>query len=233
MCAVFVIACASAVSLETFLRHFALANVDDTGLAVPGATVKITHVETSQSREAPTNSTGSYNFPNIPTGTYEVDVTLPGFQSFKSKGVVVQQNTAVRVDAKLSVGALQETVIVSGNAVDPPDRERRRPIADDERAAGKPADQRPGLSEPHDADARRGAALLGAGRRYQQPGTLDGRLGERSAAGADRLPRGRRRGDEPVVPDLQSYSPALESVESVSVVTNSFDAIRAWPAGPR
>ena len=66
------------------------------------------------------------------TGTYQVDITLPGFQSFSSRNIVVQQNSQVRVDAKLGVGALQETVLVSGTAAilqrcgrDPP-RDRRR-----------------------------------------------------------------------------------------------------------
>src|SRR5688572_3188146 len=90
---------------------------DESSLAVPGATVKITHAETNQTREAVTNSTGGYNFPNIPTGTYQVDVALTGFQSFSSRGVVVSQSSAVRVDVKLIVGTLQETVLVSGTAV--------------------------------------------------------------------------------------------------------------------
>jgi hypothetical protein len=116
MGAIVVIACASAVSAQT-LYGTLLGNVtDDTGLAVPGATVKITHVETAQTREAPTNSTGSYNFPNIPTGTYQVDVTLTGFQSASSRNIIVRQNTSVRVDVRLAVGALQETVLVSGTA---------------------------------------------------------------------------------------------------------------------
>ena len=63
-----------------------------------------------------TNSAGSYNFPNIPTGTYQVDVALTGFQSASSRDVIVRQNTSVRVDVRLAVGALQETVLVSGTA---------------------------------------------------------------------------------------------------------------------
>src|SRR5688572_32455079 len=74
---------------------------DETGLAVPGATVTITHTETNQKREAATNATGGYNFANIPTGTYQVDVALTGFQPASSRGIVVQQNTSVRVDVRL------------------------------------------------------------------------------------------------------------------------------------
>ena len=76
----------------------------------------ITQVETNQKREGITNDTGGYSFPNIPAGTYQVDVALTGFQSFSSRGVIVRQNTSIRVDVKLTVGALQETILVSGTA---------------------------------------------------------------------------------------------------------------------
>jgi hypothetical protein len=89
---------------------------DDSGLAVPGATVTITHTETNQKRDATTNATGGYNFPNIPTGTYQVEINLTGFNTFRARGITVQQNNSVRIDAKLGVGALQETVVVSGTA---------------------------------------------------------------------------------------------------------------------
>src|SRR4030095_2864334 len=73
---------------------------DDSGLAVPGATVTITQAATNQKREATTNANGAYNFTNIPTGTYQVDIVLTGFQTFSARGITVQQNNAVRIDAK-------------------------------------------------------------------------------------------------------------------------------------
>src|SRR5262245_56951073 len=90
---------------------------DSANLAVPGATVTITHAETNQARETTTNESGNYLFPNVAAGTYRVDVTLPGFQSFRSEAIAVRLNTAVRVDAKLTVGAIQESVLVSADAV--------------------------------------------------------------------------------------------------------------------
>src|SRR6187402_3343946 len=77
---------------------------DESNLAVPGATVTITHAETNQARETTSNETGNYSFPNVAAGTYRVDVTLPGFQSFQSRDIVVRLNAAVRVDARLTVG---------------------------------------------------------------------------------------------------------------------------------
>jgi hypothetical protein len=106
----------SQVTAQTLYGALVGNVTDETGLSVPGATVKITHAETNQTREGVTNESGGYNFPNIPTGTYQVDVALTGFQSFSSRGVVVRQNTAIRVDVRLTVGTLQETVLVSGTA---------------------------------------------------------------------------------------------------------------------
>ena len=56
-------------------------------------------------------------FPNVAAGTYRVDVTLPGFQIVPRAGHRRALNAAVRVDAKLTVGALQESVLVSADAV--------------------------------------------------------------------------------------------------------------------
>ena len=81
---------------------------DQSGSSIPGAMVTITQAETNQSREGITSETGTYTFSNVAPGTYEVTVTLPGFQTFLSKGILVRQNTAVRVDATLRVGALQD-----------------------------------------------------------------------------------------------------------------------------
>ena len=138
----------------------------------------------------------------------------------------------MRVDVRLTVGALQETVLVSGHGSGASDRERRGAVADDERADGEPADQRPLLSELHRADARRGAALHDPGRRHQQPRSVDGRLGQRPAAeqhafSGSTAPRRPTSG----IPDIQSYSPALEAIETVSVVTNSFDADQGMAGG--
>src|SRR6186997_343182 len=63
---------------------------DESNLAVPGATVTITHVETNQARETTSNETGNYSFPNVAAGTYRVEVTLPGFQTFRAQDIAVR-----------------------------------------------------------------------------------------------------------------------------------------------
>jgi hypothetical protein len=204
---------------------------DETGLAVPGATVKVTHTETGQTREGTTNATGGYNFPNIPTGTYQVDVTLTGFQSATSRGVGVTQNSQVRVDVRLTVGALQETVLVSGTAaVLQTESAAVQMQTTSEQIVNLPTAGRsyqsfiglmPGVAAPYMIQAggiNNPARSMGVSINGQPPNNTLFRID--GAAVTNQW-----------YPDIQSYSPALEAVETVSVVTNSFDADQGMAGG--
>ena len=90
--------------------------VDESGAIVPGATVSITQKETNQTREQPTSENGAYSFANLAPGTYDVVVTLPGFRTFASRDIIVSVGAIVRVDAKLGLGTLEESVVVTGQA---------------------------------------------------------------------------------------------------------------------
>ena len=91
-----------------------LGNVkDESGSAVPGATVTVTEVRTNITRTAVSNATGNYIFANLVSGVYRVEGELTGFKKFARDQVEVDVNTTVRVDITLSVGALSESVTVS------------------------------------------------------------------------------------------------------------------------
>ena len=100
---------------------------DSTGAAVPGATVTIEQTETKLKRELVTDAGGAYHFTAVPSGTYTISVTMTGFRTFSRRNVPVTLNSVARVDAKLEVGQLSETVMVSARDADPPDRPRRGP----------------------------------------------------------------------------------------------------------
>lgn len=53
--------------------------LDSSGAVVPGADVKITSKETGLTRDVKTGAEGQFRFDLLPTGTYEVRATLPGF----------------------------------------------------------------------------------------------------------------------------------------------------------
>jgi Carboxypeptidase regulatory-like domain/TonB dependent receptor len=89
---------------------------DDSGAAVPGATVTATNKETNYVRTAVSGDTGTYSFTNVQAGTYDVKVTLQGFKEFVKTDVPVSVNEVARVDVQLAVGALSETVTVASEA---------------------------------------------------------------------------------------------------------------------
>jgi hypothetical protein len=92
-----------------------LGNVrDESGGAVPGATITATETRTNIDRSVVSNETGYYTFTNLPPGVYRVEGELQGFKKFVREGVEVKVNTTVRVDVTLAVGALTEAVTVSG-----------------------------------------------------------------------------------------------------------------------
>ena len=82
----------------------------------PGATVTITSQETNLARTAVTNETGAYSLTNVQAGTYDVKVSLQGFKESVMTAVPVTVNTVSRVDARLEIGQLTETVTVQSES---------------------------------------------------------------------------------------------------------------------
>src|SRR5436309_400407 len=92
-----------------------LGNITDSaGLAVPGATVTITETSTNISYNTTTNESGYYIFSNLKDGTYKVVAELTGFKKAIRDDVIVPVNTTMRVDLKMEVGAIEESVTVVG-----------------------------------------------------------------------------------------------------------------------
>jgi Carboxypeptidase regulatory-like domain len=87
---------------------------DPSGGAVAGVTVTLISEATNATREAKTSATGEYLFLEVPVGSYEVDVTGPGFKKYERKGIVLVLNEIASIDITLQVGGSQETVEVSG-----------------------------------------------------------------------------------------------------------------------
>jgi outer membrane receptor protein involved in Fe transport len=89
---------------------------DESGAVLPGVMIEVTNVETSQVRTAVTREDGFYTVPLLRPGAYQVKGTLPGFKVFVRDGVTVTVESSARVDIKLAVGGLEESVMVSADA---------------------------------------------------------------------------------------------------------------------
>ena len=88
---------------------------DDTGGALPGVTVTITSpaLQVGQ-RTTTTGADGTYRFEQLPGGTYQLKFELQGFGAYVRNDLQLAIGFTSRVDATMSVGAVQETVTVSG-----------------------------------------------------------------------------------------------------------------------
>ena len=88
---------------------------DTSGAVLPGVTVEASSpVLIEKTRSAVSDNNGVYRIVNLPAGTYTVSFTLTGFSTFKREGVVLQGSLNATINADMKVGALEETVTVTG-----------------------------------------------------------------------------------------------------------------------
>lgn len=226
-----VLICAPIASAQVLYGSIIGNVTDSTGAALPGATVTIEHTETKLTRELVTDSAGAYHFTAVPTGTYSVRVTMEGFRGFGRPGVQVTLNSTARVDAKLEVGQVTEEVTVSAES----------PILQTDRAEVRSELNTRQLTE----------LPVPVGRNYQQlfkvlPGftppadahsipSNPSRALVFNVNGASRSSNNTRIDGVSTtniwLPHVAAYVPALESLETVNVVTNSFDAEQGLAGG--
>ena len=90
---------------------------DKSGAAVVGAKVVIASTGGNLTRTTETNADGVYVASSLPPGTYNLSVSIKGFQKFEAKGVVLDVAQKARVDVTLTIGSVTEEVVVSGENV--------------------------------------------------------------------------------------------------------------------
>src|SRR5262245_39368689 len=88
---------------------------DKSNAVLPGAIVEITHKETNQTRETAASPIGSFNFPSVQKGTYEITGSMAGFKTYRRSDVEVTLNNITRSDITLEIGAVSETVSVTAS----------------------------------------------------------------------------------------------------------------------
>lgn len=111
---VVVLLAAASLSAQTFRGTILGTVTDPTGAVVAGAKVTAKNVGTGLERSTQTSGDGSYSLPELPIGTYNVTISLTGFQTFVATGVTVDVATERRVDAALKTGQITTKVEVAG-----------------------------------------------------------------------------------------------------------------------
>ena len=106
-----------AIAQSTTTGSVTVSVTDPSGSAVPGAPLEIKDLGTNVVQKAPTGATGTYTFPSLSFGMYQLTVSAAGFQTqiFSSVQVVTSLNTDIHVTLKL--GATSESVTVTTSEV--------------------------------------------------------------------------------------------------------------------
>ena len=193
---------------------------DESGGAVPGATVTALEVRTNISRTAVSNQAGNYVFTNLASGVYRIEGELVGFRKFTRDNVDVSVNTTVRVDIALTVGELEESVTVTGEApMLQTDRTDTGRIIESTQITQMPL----GFNRSYQGML---VTVPGASRPFRPhsefynaqdslSSTVNGQNRERNSARLE----GTDNGD-----NLTFLIPSAEAIETVSVITSNYDA---------
>ena len=88
---------------------------DSSAAAIPGAEVTVTKTDTGALRTVFTDTAGTFTFPNLPVGPYQLKVVLQGFNTYIRDGIVLQVGSNPEVNVTLAVGAISEQVTVTAN----------------------------------------------------------------------------------------------------------------------
>jgi hypothetical protein len=87
---------------------------DAQGNAVAGAKVTVTSVAKGSVEETTTNDDGNYTVSHLIPDVYNIRVEATGFKAYEVKGVQVSADTGTKVDAKMDVGSVSQSIEVTG-----------------------------------------------------------------------------------------------------------------------
>ena len=114
---------------------------DSSGAVLPGVTVEAASPALiEKTRTAVSDSAGQYSVPQLRPGVYTVTFTLTGFSSVRRDGIEISAGFAAPVNASLKVGAVSETITVTGASAGGGRAEQLRTEAAREGSARRAAD---------------------------------------------------------------------------------------------
>src|SRR5262245_11304394 len=88
---------------------------DSSGAVLPGVTVEAASPALIEKvRTVVTDGTGQFKIVDLRAGVYSITFTLTGFNTIKRDGIELSGNFAATVNADMKVGAIEETITVTG-----------------------------------------------------------------------------------------------------------------------
>ena len=216
--AILALACALALWGQTERGNITGAVTDSSGAIVPGASVTITNIATNQSVTVTSTNTGEFNGPNLQPGTYRLEFQATGFKKTVRENVVLTAASTVRVDGRLELGQVSETVEVRSEVAQIQTENSKITTA----VQNKLVDELPlvvggAMRSPFDlvtitpeARGSGGQLALGGGQTRAWEATLDGvSVGTNRSADAT---------------EIAYNAPSLEAITEFAVDTNGFKA---------
>ena len=204
---------------------------DPSGLPVVGAMVRAESPGTGLVRETKTNERGAFVFSDLQPGSYNLTVRADSLAPFTTTGLQISANAVTRADAQLELPGVAEAVTVAASAVAlQTDRAEVRSEIDTRQVNHLPVSGVrnytallalvPGVSPPAPAHT------LAANPQESLAASVGGQTDERNDTRIDGA------GNTFIwLPRLVAYSPPLETIAAVNVVTNSMDAETGMAGG--
>ncbi|HTM47888.1 MAG TPA: TonB-dependent receptor [Bryobacteraceae bacterium] len=206
---------------------------DPTGAAVPMVKVEALNAATGISRAATSDAGGSYSFNDLQPGVYKITFSAPSFRTVVQENVQILANNLRRVDSQLAVAQVSETITISGMAealqTDRSDVNHQiRSVQLSNLPFTGNAGRNwqalykiiPGFSPPAElhSDAGNPQRALGTNVNGSSHSNNNTRLDGATVS-------------YPWLPHIVAYVPPTDAVETVNIVSNSFDAEQGMAGG--
>ena len=115
LCSTALLICARPAAAQRTTGAIIGTVADESGAALPGVTVTLHSVAVPGSPSTTTTETGTYRFPALPPGAYDLTFNLSGFTTVQMTSIVVSVGNTAEMHVVLKVGQLTETITVSGD----------------------------------------------------------------------------------------------------------------------
>jgi hypothetical protein len=86
---------------------------DPSGAVIASAKIEAKNIDNGSVYEVGSSATGNYVLPQLPTGNYQLTVTVTGFKKYVKENIFIPVAQTVRVDVKLEVGTTSDTVTIT------------------------------------------------------------------------------------------------------------------------
>jgi hypothetical protein len=108
-----VLLCSFLAPAQTSLGTITGTIIDQNGAGIPNVPVTATAEATNLKYVGTTSADGTYTIPQLPVGAYVLTATASGFKSFRQSNITIEVSQRLRVDIKLEVGNVNESINVT------------------------------------------------------------------------------------------------------------------------